>query len=331
MNRFLLLLAPVTFFFASCATNYTSGNAREQVLRSKGYAAHNLHSINDDARYWSRIKIAGNEMRMLLDTGANSTDIDKDSAESIGLKQNTDFEVISKGALGRKIRSKLSVTSLQYGPQKLNPFVVVINEGQSKSSSVGKYNGQVGLDAMVESATVIDIAARKVWMPRKDILSHSKFPLLGKTPQLGFEPLPLFSHHKYSHLILKGRHNTHSTNWIIDTGAEVSIIDSASAKKLGLRVVKTNSKMIDISGDSSSLGFTIVNQLKFGQTTMSNLPLAVANLSNVKKSFKLPDGSSVDGILGVDFLKASQALIDPRSKLIHMGQSEYRTQAQARP
>jgi len=332
MNRIYLSLLPILLLVASCSSNYTPGgaNAREKALFGKVYTSIPLNKYNDDNRYWAEVKIADRNMKMLLDTGANSTDIDKVSANSAGIKQNTNYEVISKGALGREIRSKLSVTKFKYGPQIISPFVVVINEAHKKGSSVGKYNGQIGLDALVESAAVVDIASKKVWMPQRDILSHSRHPRLGKNTQLGFESLPLYSSGKYSHLILKGNYQGRVTRWIVDTGAEVSIIDSTSAKKLGMNVIQTQSKMIDISGDSSKLGFTIAKNLSFGKTNISNLPIAVTGLEKVKESFRLPNGSTVDGILGVDFLIASQALIDPRSKLIHMGHLEYKSQGDNR-
>lgn len=324
LHLFLLISA---LFLVSCAvTPYstTQNNARERALSSYGYSPLKIYSYNDDSRYWSPIKLAHSDLRLLLDSGANSTDVDRGTATRVGVQQKQDYEVISKGALGREIRSKLGVTRFQYGPQVIDPFVVVINEGHSKKTSVGKYNGQIGLDALVESAALIDISNEKVWVPSTDIPGHHRHPLLGANNQLGYEGLPLYSSNKYSHLILEGSYQGARTSWIVDTGAEVSVLDRGSARRLGLLVTETNSKMVDVSGDTSKLGFTIPSTLVFGNTRLSSLPLAVANLGNVKNSFKLPDGKSIDGILGVDFLKYSKALIDPRSKIIHLGHAEYR-------
>jgi len=321
----LIFTSSMLLFLVSCTTSLSSSNGtiREQTLTSKGYTAFRLNSYSGDTRYWSTLKVAKRPIRMLLDSGANSTDIDQKSANSIGLRQNTDFEVVSKGALGREIKSKLSVTELEYESQKINPFVIVINEGHSRGS-VGKYDGQVGVDALVESAALIELSKKRIWMPKNDIRGHNSYPLLQKDPGLGFDAIPLHHFNKYSHLILKGSYNGKSVNWIVDTGAEVSVIDSGSARKLGLSVQKTGRKMVDISGDTSDLGLAYATGLRFQNTTIARVPLAVADLSNVKKSFKAKDGTIVDGILGVDFLESSQALLDPRSKIIYLGHAEFR-------
>lgn len=326
MRHSLTLILPALLFLTSCATRYGAigNNARERELGNQGYISLPLNSYSGDTRYWSSVKVAGSEVKLLLDSGANSTDIDKNSADSIGLKQNTDFEVVSRGALGREVKSKLGITTFNYGTQSISPFVIVINESGRKGSSMGRYNGQIGLDALVESATLIDLSNQKIWMPRRDIPGDNYFPRLGGNQQLGRESLPLYTANKYGHLILTGTVGGKKSSWIVDTGAEVSVIDNASAKRLGMKIIPTNSRMIDISGDSSRLGFTIASNLRFGNTTFPQAPFAAADLGGVKRSFKLPDGRYIDGILGVDFLKVSKALIDPRSKLIHLGYAESR-------
>ncbi len=324
---FIIYSLVTLFVLVSCAPfQYGAAGLRETTLAQRGYTSHPLYSYQGDSRYWSEVKMSGSEVKLLLDSGANSTDITQQTAQQIGIQINSKFSVVSRGALGREVRSKTGYTRLDYGAQSIAPFMVVVNEPRAQKTSTGAYDGQIGLNALVEMGALIEVAQKRIWMPTADIPNHQQYPLLGMLPQLGRHAMPLYSSGKYSHLVLRNQYKGQVMHWIVDTGAEISLIDRQSAQRAGLVEVKTNSKMVDISGDTSALGFTIMDQMQLNQTTLQTVPLAVANLSMVKKTFKAKDGITIDGIIGVDILMLTEALIDPRSKVIYLGLAEQRGQ-----
>ncbi|MDA8975069.1 retroviral-like aspartic protease family protein, partial [Akkermansiaceae bacterium] len=121
------------------------------------------------------------------------------------------------------------------------------------------------------------------------------------------------------HLILHGSVNGEHVSWVVDTGAEISVMDAESFQKLGLQSVMTNSRMIDAAGDKVALRRSRINNLRFGDVNVKTFDIAIAPLSQVKRFFRDSNGRSVDGILGMDFLSQGQALLDSGSKVLYMG------------
>ncbi len=331
-TRLFSLYVTGILLLVSCSSTYkfSRSDIREESLRSHGYIERQLMSIKDDSRFWCFINIENKPVRMLIDSGANSTDLQKNIANFVGVTKEPKYKVVSKGVLGRTVKSTLNETSLQCGPQVINPFLLAVTSETLKTkNSQTSYNGQIGLDALVEIGALIEISSSRIWIPRYDIQPHDYNPSLKTDSRLGFETLPLYSKSKYSHLLLSSTYNGRRLNWVIDTGAEVSILDKDIARQINLETTHTNNQMIDIAGDSSRLDFAIANNIMFGQTRFTQFPLAIGELQVLKKSFSMPDGSPVHGILGVDFLKATNALLDPRSKVIHIGRAEDREQNQS--
>ncbi|MDA7519733.1 aspartyl protease family protein [Akkermansiaceae bacterium] len=310
------------FLLSQCASVPTSfGNKRAKTLKKMGYVSVPLQKVTDDVRYSGLFEVNGKPLRFLIDSGANSTDVESKIASQVGLRPDNSIKVITRGALGREIKSGHGRGSLRVGPMHADNFPFTIAPSSSRETSTSRYAGQVGLDALDATGALVDIPAGKIWLPgrfSKRASTDDPSPL-GYRESLGHRVLYMGRAGRLPHLLLHGTLNGRHTSWVVDTGAEISVMAAASFNRLNLPSQTTNSRMVDASGDKIALRRGQLKNLRFGEVNISSFDIAIAPLPEVRQYFRDPTGRPVDGILGMDFLTNGRALLDSGSRILYMG------------
>lgn len=101
-------------------------------------------------------------------------------------------------------------------------------------------------------------------------------------------------------------------NFMLDTGANPSVIDRRVAQKLHL---KEQSASIAVIGGSVQGGQSVIPSLELGPVRRENLPIVVEDLSFFQKAFPV----RIDAIVGLDLLGQSPFVIDYREREIYFG------------
>ncbi|MFT6179324.1 MAG: putative aspartyl protease [Paracoccaceae bacterium] len=324
MNRLIAnLLASflACLLLTQCSPFSGSDGTRASHLQKMGYEAVSLQKVTGDSRFSAVCKVNGASMRFLIDSGANSTDVDQKLAASVGLRPSGNVKVITRGALGREVASGRGVGSLQIGSMIAKQFPFTIAPSHGRKTSTSSYAGQVGLDALSATGALVDIPASRIWIPgARSQSGQMQGPMtLGPREELGNKILRLGTAGRLPHLILRGTLNGRLVTWVVDTGAEVSVMAAESFDRFNIPSRATNSRMIDASGDRIALRHARLNNLQFGEVNVSVFDISVAPLGTVQQYFRDANGRPVDGILGMDFLTTGSALLDSGSGLIYMG------------
>jgi predicted aspartyl protease len=102
-------------------------------------------------------------------------------------------------------------------------------------------------------------------------------------------------------------------NVLIDTGTNVSIIDTAAADELGLQRTATGNVTV-VDGVTQTY-FAVLPNIELGPMHRENLMVAVSNLSWLRDQ----TGIRVDAVIGVDALETANFQIDYASRKIHFG------------
>jgi len=110
-----------------------------------GYVPVPLQKVSDDARFSGFFEVNGEPLRFLIDSGANSTDLESDIATRVGIRRNPAIKVVTRGALGREIRSGHGRGTLRVGPMQAEDFPFTIAPNATRETSTSRYAGQVGL------------------------------------------------------------------------------------------------------------------------------------------------------------------------------------------
>lgn len=297
------------------------GGDRAQTLLKLGYESVPLKKIPGDRRYSGVFYVNGTPMNFLIDSGANRTDVDENLAKKTGLELDDSVRIITRGALGREIHSGRGFGSLQIGPMVAPRFAFTIAPSDGRKTSTSSYAGQVGLDALTATGAMVDIPDGKMWVPGpKSLLRRENgIAQLGLYPGLGEKVLKMGTAGRLPHLILRGELNGQPVSWVVDTGAEVSVMAAESFDRFNIPSRTSNSRMIDASGDRIPLRYARIHDLTFGDVNVAVFDLSVAPLGQVRKFFRDGRGRPVDGILGMDFLTNGNALLDSGSAILYMG------------
>ncbi len=319
--RSLLFPVLVIFLLTQCSSGplgFRRGG-RDGVLARLGYRAVPLQKIRGDVRFSGVFKVNDMPMRFLVDSGANSTDVDAKLARQAGLLVDRRVRVLTRGALGREVSSGRGYGTLQIGPMYTRSFPFTIAPSTSKKTSTSNYAGQVGLDALSAIGALVDVPGENLWVPVSSYWEPSQPRSLGERDGLGRQLLGLEKAGRLPHLILRGTLAGEPVTWVVDTGAEISVMAAESFDRFGLPSRTTNSRMIDASGDRIALRQARLQDVTFGNVRVALFEIAIAPLGPVRRYFTDARGRPVDGILGMDFLTMGHALLDTGSGLIYLG------------
>ncbi len=319
----LLFSALASIVLTQCATrtDLQTDPAREKRLTSLGYEPLRLKKMTADARYSGFFQVNGKEVHLLIDSGANSTDLNYDLARTCGITPEKSVKVVSRGALGRSVTSWVGLGALGAGNVTATPFPFMLAPPSKRNTATSRYDGQLGIDALSGLASLVDLRIGNLWIPgpRAGNAFEGGITALGKQEGLGLHVLPLEPAGRLPHLLVKCRYENHRLTWIVDTGAEVTVMASESAKRLGIPSVASRSKIVDASGDRASVRTALLHNLLFGRLLVHEFQVAVTPLGPIRQTFRDRSGRPVDGIIGMDFLEKSSALLDTASQVLYLG------------
>lgn len=319
-RQFLFLLL-ASLVLCQCSTGpFSFGKpGRSSQLKRSGYSAVPLQKLSSDVRYSGIFMVNGQPLRFLIDSGANSTDVDGDLAKRVGLLEDRKVKVVTRGALGREVASGRGYGTLQIGPMYSRNFPFTVAPSTGRRTSTSSYAGQIGLDALSGIGALVDIPSARLWVPEMPFNGDSRSINRGPRNGLGNKILALEKAGTLPHLLLRGTLQGRPVTWVVDTGAEISVMAAESFDRFNLPSRTTNSRMIDASGDRIALRQARLRNVNFGNVNIAVFDIAIAPLGTVREFFRDVNGRPIDGILGMDFLMKGEALLDTGSKLIYLG------------
>ena len=294
---------------------------RSHSLNALGYQPIRLKKAKGDARYSGTFRVNGKPVDLLIDSGANSTDLNANLASRLGIQTHDGIQVVSRGALGRPVESQIGLGTLTAGPISASPFPFMISPVPTQTTATSRYDGQLGLDALSGLGALVDLSQGSMWVPGPRSLDSRGEALrpLGRQPNLAFDALQLRRTGRLPHLNVRSRWQNKTLTWIVDTGAEVTVLAEETARRLGIAVQDSRSRIIDASGDQVMARVAILNEVVFNRLVVTEFQVAVIPLAKVRESFRDSNGRPIDGIIGMDFLEKSGALLDSSSKLLYVG------------
>ena len=129
----------------------------------------------------------------------------------------------------------------------------------------------------------------------------------------GFGGSPLqrrFGNHLFASTLINGRR----TALMIDSGCPVTLIDRASAGKLGLRVQETKKYIGGVTGNAERYGISTLATLAMGNCTFQNVPVEVANEGQIN----LIARPHLDGLFGAHDMAKFGMVIDCARQMIYV-------------
>jgi hypothetical protein len=139
--------------------------------------------------------------------------------------------------------------------------------------------------------------------------------------QLGFTAVPLAELRSGHHLVqvtLNGRPAT----FVVDTGANVTVLDAALAETFGLKPrLGLRGAAVGLGGSTGARQWS-VEELRIGPVPVRQGTIVTADLSQVTGALSRLSDDPVVGIIGQDVMKAHQAVIDVAGPTLHLVEAE---------
>jgi len=234
----------------------------------------------------------------VLDTGASITTIGKRLAEKLGIETRAGSRTEARG-VGGGIPVQYADVEIGIGSLEFENDEVYVLDFEAIFRGLGSRDGAFGFTTLKHCTMS---------------LSYTKesFKLHKGKSERDLDWIP-FDYIKDSHLIElpvyingDGPHN-----FTLDTGAGGTVMDPALAEKLGLDVQAVQGIARGLGGDMQ-LKMAKAESLSVGDAKITNNQLVVMDSSKVSPKGKLIE----NGIIGYDFLKNFETVIDYPSKQI---------------
>ena len=119
-----------------------------------------------------------------------------------------------------------------------------------------------------------------------------------------------------NHLFVSALINNKRTGVMIDTGSPFTLINKDSVSTLGLSVEKTTARVGRVFGwTSEHFGIAKLNSMAMGNCTLTNVPVAVADASDMNSYSRLPN---IDGLFGAREMAKFGVVIDCGHQMLYI-------------
>jgi tetratricopeptide (TPR) repeat protein len=247
-------------------------------------------------------------LKFVLDTGSGISVISKETAERLKIK------AVTRGGLARAIGGdgKFEIIygflkSVNIGAVQIKNVPVYIREFQSNDE---KIDGYIGLSLISKFLTTIDYGNQTFSLIRKDIADEQN---IAGNENL-FLPLRLTSSGFLSGEVqLEGIPS--SLNFIVDTGASISVISDEVASTTEISRFVRNEKMrvVGAAGVTEDVSSFMLPRVTFGSNSRESIMAIALDLDIINEA----SGFRQAGILGGNFLKNYRLTFDfKNSKVI---------------
>jgi predicted aspartyl protease/Tfp pilus assembly protein PilF len=268
-------------------------------------------------------------LRFVVDTGSGMCVVSNEVAEKIGVK------AVARGGLARAVggggRFEIVygfLDTLQIGDAKISNVPVYIREFNNKQEQV---DGYIGLSVLSHFLSTVDYGERVFSLLRDDARpaapgveqaaanaqSATATPAAAPPlPQRVFEiPIRSTSSGFWSGLVhVEGV--SKPTNFIIDTGATVSVVSTQLAERetLSRFEQKFRLSVYGAAGVTEDVPLLMLPRISFGDYTHANLAAAVLDMNPINET----SGFEQAGILGGNVLRYFRVTFDFQRAVIHL-------------
>jgi predicted aspartyl protease len=303
-----VLLAAV--FLATSATGQGAETTPKPTLESYlvrlGYESIPLE-MTEGNHLMVRGVLQGKRRVFLLDTGWSKTTLDRSIArklKTIG-ERGGSFE---DSILGKLDNRSVLLLDLQLGQSTFTNQPAVSEKIQSDGQSIS--DGVLGADFLFRNHCLIDCPRKRLFVrgaaPPKEVRQALEVTLRLS----GYQGIALDRDTDLA-LTVMAKANDHPIRLLVDTGAIYSVLDRSQTRRLSLRTIDTQTRIVGVGRiGSAALHAATLNSLELGEFTLRDVMFGVTDLSSWGIGGRAESVTDMQGILGADQLFLNGALID---------------------
>lgn len=105
---------------------------------------------------------------------------------------------------------------------------------------------------------------------------------------------------------------------IVDSGASTSVLDNATAIRLGLTLRRSRARISGLGAPSQRALSATLEDVRIGGLRLDSIPVVVLDLSHVNQSLRDEGIELADGVIGADLLAQRGAVFDFTSGVLYL-------------
>jgi predicted aspartyl protease/Flp pilus assembly protein TadD len=251
------------------------------------------------------VRVNGSQktLRFVVDTGAGMCVISEEAAEKMGLKS------VARGGMARAVggEGRFEIVygflqSFHVGDARIERVPVYIRRFYNEQEPV---DGYIGLSVLGKYTTVVDYGGRQMLLLRDDAARRAA--AVAPPPKSIEVPIRTTSSGFWSgEVSFDGLEKP--TNFIIDTGASISVVSKALAARAGFeRYAQTGYiKVYGAAGLADNIQTLLLPRLTLGAYSWQNVYAAVLDMEAINETA----GFEQTGIIGGNILRRYRVVFD---------------------
>ena len=134
-------------------------------------------------------------------------------------------------------------------------------------------------------------------------------PLAKLMSASGFIEIPL-EKNAFGHYIARAKINGEDASFLIDSGATTSIIDTSFIMQQQIQTEDSDIRAVGVGGQQGFMKQAHLQEASIGEHDMSKTEIKVLDMSHINNVYANNDVSPINGIIGADYLRAHQTIVD---------------------
>lgn len=284
---------------------YLGAQSKLYTIEGKSQTSLNIEIVNNRPVLKVRLNSYEEPLRFVLDSGSAITVLSDETAKRLGIKE------VARGGKARAIggEGKFNIVygflkSLHIGDVRINKVPIYIRKFYHHSEVV---DGYIGISLISRFLTTIDYGNRHFSLVRQQKnKKEAKEPIPSEGDKLTI-PLRITTSGFLSGEV-KIDSVPESLNFIVDTGASVSVVSEEAAHFYELKrfAEPTILRVFGASGVTENVVSLNLPRINFGANSQERVQAAVLNLQPINESA----GFAHSGILGGNFLRNYRLTFD---------------------
>ena len=252
-----------------------------------------------------QVRVNGSQktLRFVVDTGAGMCVISEEAAERMGIRS------VARGGMARAVggEGRFEIVygflqSLHVGDARVERVPVYIRKFYNEQEPV---DGYIGLSVLGKYTTVVDYGGREMLLLREE---EARRAAAVPAPPAAFEvPIRTTSSGFWSgEVVFDGLEKP--VNFIIDTGASISVVSKALAARAGFERFAQSGhiKVYGAAGLADNIQTILLPRLGLGAYTWQNIHAAVLDMEAINETA----GFEQTGIIGGNILRRYRVVFD---------------------
>jgi len=267
-------------------------------------------SCSDENKLLIRATVPGGHARMLLDTGAPVSCADTSQGSLFHFAPLPESIPPSIVMNGQQHKTAL-VPQLEFGGVSLKNCPVVLTDLSNFNRPLRRHDCDaiLGLNELRRLRAVVDFGSHTLWIPQD--FARLQMPV-------GWCAVPMRV--LEGHLVVPVAVRGVPTLFIVDTGAPISLIDSALRVSRCIPLKKQYTFSISaIHYQTKSVQLGMIPNLQIGSLNIGQTPVGVLDIANIMGSGVQAFG--ITGLIGSHTLEQWEALIDCDSMQLYLKQN----------